>query len=83
MNISRNSSVMAYSIKTLFRMDKAYLMFFFLSMIITALIPFVDAKLVSEVINLTVSEQEVHHAMWAACIMLGIMTVLQIGKICC
>lgn len=79
MNISRNSSVMAYSIKTLFRMDKAYLMFFCLSMIITALIPFVDAKLVSEVINLTVSEQEVHHAMWAACIMLGIMTVLQIG----
>lgn len=79
MNISRNSSVMAYSIKTLFRMDKAYLMFFCLSMIITALIPFVDAKLVSEVINLTVSEQEVHRAMWAACIMLGIMTVLQIG----
>ena len=78
-NCSRNLSVMAYSIRTLFRMDKPYLCFFMASMVITALIPFVNANLVSEVINLTVSEQDAKKAVFAACIMLGVLTVLQIA----
>ncbi len=76
---SRNLSVMAYSIKTLFRMDKPYLFFFFASMIIMALIPFVNANLVSEVINLVLSEQETKQAILAAGILLGVLTVLQIA----
>ena len=78
-NCSRILSVMADSIKTLFRMDKAYLFFFASSMIIMALIPFVNANLVSEIINLTVSEQETKQAILAACVMLGVLTVLQIA----
>ncbi|MBR2409468.1 MAG: ABC transporter ATP-binding protein [Lachnospiraceae bacterium] len=78
-NCSRIISVMADSIKTLFRMDKAYLFFFAASMIIMALIPFVNANLVSEIINLTVSEQETKQAILAACVMLGVLTVLQIA----
>ena len=76
---SRIISVMAYSIKTLFRMDKPYLFFFFASMIIMALIPFVNANLVSEVINLALSEQDTKHAILAAGIMLGVLTILQIA----
>ena len=53
---SRIISVMADSIKILFRMDKPYLGFLLSSMVIMALIPFVNADLVSEVINLAVSE---------------------------
>lgn len=78
-NCSRIISVMADSIKTLFRMDKVYLFFFAASMIIMALIPFVNANLVSEIINLTVSEQETKQAILAACVMLGVLTVLQIA----
>ena len=78
-NASRNLSVMAYSIRTLFRMDKPYLGFFMASMVITALIPFVNANLVSEVINLTVSEQDGKKAVVAACVLLGVLTVLQIA----
>lgn len=78
-NCSRIISVMADSIRILFRMDKAYLGFLFSSMIIMALIPFVNANLVSEVIHLTLSEQEEKKAILAACIMLGILTILQIA----
>ena len=76
---SRILSVMAYSIKTLFRMDKPYLFFFFASMIIMALIPFVNANLVSEVINLALSEQDTKQAILAAGILLGVLTLLQIA----
>lgn len=70
---------MADSIKILFRMDKPYLGFLFSSMVIMALIPFVNANLVSEVINLAVSEQNGKKAVLAACTLLGILTVLQIA----
>lgn len=76
---SRIISVMADSIKILFRMDKPYLGFLFSSMVIMALIPFVNANLVSEVINLAVSEQNGKKAVLAACTLLGILTVLQIA----
>lgn len=76
-NSRRILSIMADSIKTLFRIDKAYLFFFVASMIIMALIPFVNANLVSEVINLTVSEQDTKQAVYAACLLLGILTLLQ------
>lgn len=76
---NRIISVMADSIKILFRLDRPYLCFLFSSMGIMALIPFVNANLVSEVINLTVSEQEGSRAVMAAGIMLGILTVLQIA----
>lgn len=78
-NSRRILSIMADSIKTLFRIDKAYLFFFAASMIIMALIPFVNANLVSEIINLTVSEQDTKRAVYAACLMLGILTFLQIA----
>ena len=74
---SRIISVMADSIKILFRMDKPYLGFLFSSMVIMALIPFVNANLVSEVINLAVSEQNGKKAVLAACTLLGILTVPQ------
>ncbi len=76
---SRIISVMADSIKILFRMDKPYLGFLLSSMVIMALIPFVNADLVSEVINLAVSEQDVKKAVLAAGILLGILTILQIA----
>lgn len=78
-NCNRILSVMAESIKILFRMDKPYLFFLLSSMVIMAMIPFVNANLVSEVINLTIAEQETRKAVIAAGILLGVLTVLQIG----
>ncbi|MBQ8800643.1 MAG: ABC transporter ATP-binding protein [Lachnospiraceae bacterium] len=76
---NRIVSVMADSIKILFRMDKPYLFFLLSSMVIMALIPFVNANLVSEVINLTVSEKEGQRAVLTAGILLVVLTVLQIA----
>ena len=78
-NCSRNLSVMAESIKILFRMDKPYFCFLLSSMIIMAFIPFVNANLVSEVINLAVSEQDGKKAVYAALLILAVLTVLQIA----
>ncbi len=75
---SRIISIMADSIKILFRMDKPYLGFLLSSMVIMALIPFVNANLVSKVINLAVSEQDGKKAVFTACVMLGILTILQV-----
>lgn len=70
-------SVIAYSVKTMFIMDRRYLFLLMASMIITSVIPFINANLLSEVINLATADCNTNRAVWAACIMLGILTILQ------
>lgn len=70
-------SIMAYSIKTMFAMDKRYLLLLFTSMVIAAVMPLLNANLVSEVINLTSMNENPDSVVRAACIMLGVLTVLQ------
>lgn len=70
--------VMAYCIKMMFGMDKGYLGLLFISMVIASVIPFINANLVSKVINLvTESETAADAAVLAAGIMLALLTVLQ------
>lgn len=75
---NRIFSIMWYCIRTLYKMDKPYLFFFFVSMLTMACIPFINANLVSEIINLTFAENNVQGAVKTACIMLGALTALQI-----
>lgn len=70
-------SVMAYCIKTMFIMDKRYLFLLMASMLIASAIPFINANLLREVINLATADDNTNRAVWAACIMLGILTILQ------
>lgn len=70
-------SVMAYCIKTMFIMDKRYLFLLMASMLIASAIPFINANLLREVINLAAAGDNTNRAVWAACIMLGILTILQ------
>lgn len=70
-------SIMAYCIKTMFIMDRRYLFLLMTSMVIASVIPFINANLVREVINLAMVSYHANRAVWAAFIMLGILTVLQ------
>lgn len=70
-------SVMAYCIKTMFIMDKRYLFLLMASLLIASAIPFINANLLREVINLAAAGDNTNRAVWAACIMLGILTILQ------
>ncbi len=74
---SRTFSTMAYCIKTMFVMDRRYLFLLSASMIIASATPFINANLVSEVINLATVEGNAYRAVRAACIMLGLLTILQ------
>lgn len=74
---SKTFSTMAYCIKTMYVMDRRYLFLLSASMIIASVIPFINANLVSEVINLATVEGNANRAVRAACIMLGLLTILQ------
>lgn len=71
-------SVMAYSIKIMFQMDKPYLFWLSASMIIAATIPFINANLISTVISLVFTENRLEEAIITACAMLIALTILQI-----
>ena len=74
---SKTFSTMAYCIKTMFVMDRRYLLLLLVSMIIASATPFINANLVSEVINLAAVEGNATRAVRAACIMLGLLTIFQ------
>lgn len=70
-------SIMAHCLKTMFLMDKRYLLLLFTSMIIASVIPFINANLVSRVINLVIVDHSPNRAVLTACIMLGMLMILQ------
>ncbi|MBQ9766072.1 MAG: ABC transporter ATP-binding protein [Lachnospiraceae bacterium] len=70
--------MMGYCIKMMFKMDKTYLLLLSVSMAVASVVPFINANLVSEVINLATTNARVDKAILAAAIMLGILTILQV-----
>ncbi len=75
-------AAMAYSLRTMFKMDKSYMFLLFLSMVIASVIPFLNANLVSRVVNLVAESEAVDRAMLAAGVMLVLLTFLQALDVC-